>query len=52
MVIMSIFLILMFIVFGYGIADLITGKMKKEQISLFFTATMFVSFFMYIFLEI
>lgn len=49
---MAIFMILMFVVFGYGIKDLLTGKMTKEQAGWFSIATIFVLFFMYIFLEI
>ena len=49
---MAIFMILMFVVFGYGIKNLITGKMTKNEVGGFALATIFVLFFMYIFLEI
>jgi hypothetical protein len=52
MVIMSIFLIVMFLVFGYGIKDLFTGKMTKKQAGWFAVATFWVAIFLYIFLEI
>lgn len=49
---MAIFMVLMFVVFGYGIKNLFKGKMTKDGAGWFFISTIFVSFFMYIFLEI
>jgi hypothetical protein len=49
---MAIFMVLMFIVFGYGIKNLLTGKMTKNGAGWFLTSTIFVSFFMFLFLEI
>ena len=52
MVLMSIFMIVMFLVFIYGIKNLIMGKMTKDQAGWFLVALFFVSIFMFFFLEI
>jgi hypothetical protein len=49
---MAIFMVLMFVVFGYGIKNLLTGKMTKDNAGWFSIATIFVSVFMFFFLEI
>ena len=49
---MALFMVLMFVVFGYGIKNLLTGKMTKNGAGWFSIATIFVSFFMFLFLEI